>query len=257
MEAGRRTLPGGPKVPVWHVRPQQGQRWAAPTRLFRPPNVRSIHLLTSTASSLPSLANTVVGVGTAGGGPRRWWLAAGVWGRVALLGSLPRLFRPSVGAGCGCPAGLAWSVGDGRVLRAQKGCRQPSISSRCQRPAASTCCCLGWEGFFFFFSCLSFVLFSHFASVSFLLRWESAGCFLLLLIFHQKMQARAVTPGDSASDEGGMGGDLGYPRYQDCPARGSLRPNPTKGLFAGDVPGGEQAVQAAGWLGRRQGTPDP
>lgn len=150
MEAGRRTLPGGPKVPVWHVHPQQGQRWAAPTRLFRPPYVRSI--LASTASSLPSLANTVVGVGTAGGGPRRWWLAAGVWGRVAWLGSLPRLIRPSVGAGCGCPAGLAWSVGDGRVLRAQKGCRQPSISSRCHRdPQLPPAVVLVGKVFFFFF----------------------------------------------------------------------------------------------------------
>lgn len=55
---------------------------------------------------------------------------------------------------------------------------------------------LSWLGrFFSFFSCLSFVLFSHLASVSFLSRWESAGCFSLLLIFHQKMQARAVTSG--------------------------------------------------------------
>lgn len=49
----------------------------------------------------------------------------------------------------GYQARLAWSVGDGRVLRAQKGCRQPSISSRCHRdPQLPSVVILVGKGFF-------------------------------------------------------------------------------------------------------------
>lgn len=85
---------------------------------------------------------------------RRWWLAAEVWGKVARLGGPLCPLCPSLGAGCGCQAGLAWSGRDGRVLGAQKGCRQLSINSR--RHRAPTFCHLGWEGFslsFFFPVC--------------------------------------------------------------------------------------------------------
>lgn len=112
VEAGRGTLPGVPKYLCGRACPQQGQRRAAPARLLRPPRAQSspapppVSCLWQTQS---------VGMGTAGGGPRssRWWLAAGVWGEAAWLGGPRRPFRPSVGAGCGCQAGLAWAVGDG------------------------------------------------------------------------------------------------------------------------------------------------
>lgn len=108
------------------------------------------------------------------------------------------------------------------------------------------------------FLCLFFFLFV-FVLFSSCLSFQLLGVGRELLShsnFPLEMQAWAIPSGTPLAMKT-WEGELGYPRYQDCPARGSLRPNPTKGRFAGDVPGGEQAVQAAGWLGRRRGTPDP
>lgn len=146
--------PGGPKVPVWHVCPQQGQQsWAAPMCLFRPPCGLS-------TSSLLSLANTVGGV--AGGSPPRLALVAG--SRDLGRGGLPGWPTPSVHSahllvlGKGTRPGLpALWVMTGGVLRAQKGCRQPSISSRCHRdPQLPSVAILVGKGFFFPVCLLSF-----------------------------------------------------------------------------------------------------
>lgn len=139
--------PRGPKVPVWHVCPQQGQHWAAPTSLFCPPRSLS-------TSSLLSLANTV-----GGDGQRSPRLALVAGSRGLGRGGLAGWPILSILPICWC-----WAQGlPGLWVRAgpsvQKGCRQPSINSRCQRPTASICRHLVWEGFGFF-SCLSFVLFS-------------------------------------------------------------------------------------------------
>lgn len=192
MEAGRRTLPGVPKYLYGMSVPSR----ASAGRL---PRASSAHRVVCPPPA--SCLWQTLSVGTAGG-PRgwRWWLAAGVWGEVAWLGGPPRPFCPSVGAGRRYQARIAWSVGDGRALRAQKGCRQPSISSRCQRPTAPICCHLGWEGFVFFFP----VCLCPFLLLSFPSSWESAGGFSLHLIFHQKCRL-GLSPWDSTGDEGGMG----------------------------------------------------
>lgn len=183
MEAGRRTLPGVPKYLYGMSVPSR----ASAGRL---PRASSAHRAVCPPPA--SCLWQTLSVGTAGG-PRgwRWWLAAGVWGEVAWLGGPPRPFCPSVGAGRRYQARIAWSVGDGRALRAQKGCRQPSISSRCQRPTAPICCHLGWEGFVFFFSCLSL----SFSPPVFSIQLGVRRGLLTPSNFPPKMQAGTVTLG--------------------------------------------------------------
>lgn len=184
MEAGRRTLPGVPKYLCGMSVPSRastGQlpRASSTRRVVRPP--------------LASCLWQTLSVGAARGpGGWRWWLAAGVWGEVAWMGGPPRPFRPSVGAG------LAWSVVDGRVFRAQKGCRQPSMNSRCHRdPKLPSVVILVGKGFLFPVCVLSFSppVFSIALGV---------GRGLLTLIFHQKCRL-GLSPWDSSSDEGGVG----------------------------------------------------
>lgn len=82
--------PWGPKVPVCYVCPQQGQHWAAPTRLFCP-------LCGMSTSSLLSLANTV-----GGGGRRSPRLALVAGSRDLGRGGLAGWPTPSIPPICWC-----------------------------------------------------------------------------------------------------------------------------------------------------------
>lgn len=243
MEAGRRTLPGVPKYLYGMFVPSRASAGRLP-RASSAHRARSVHLQPPVFGKHCRWGRPEVPEAGAGGWQQgsgeRWpgWVAHPVHSaHLLVLGAGTRPGLPGL-----------WVM----ALRAQKGCRQPSISSRCQRPTAPICCHLGWEGFVFF-SCLSL----SFSPPVFSIQLGVRRGLLTPSNFPPKNAGWDCHPGTPPVMKEAWEGNLGYPRYQDCPARGSLRPNPTKGLFAGDVSGGEQAVQVAGWPGHRPGTPDP
>lgn len=182
MEARCRTPPGVPKYLYVMSVPSR----ASTGRL---PRASSAHCVVCPPPA--SCLWQTLSVGAAGG-PRgwRWWLAAGIWGEVAWLGGPPHPYRPSVGAGRRYQARLAWSVGDGRVLRAQKGCRQPSISSRCHRdPKLPSVVVLVGKGLFFPVCLLSF------SPPVFSIELGVGRGLLTVSNFPPKMQAGTVTLG--------------------------------------------------------------
>lgn len=182
MEAGRRTLPGVPKYLYGMSVPSRASAgWL--------PRASSTHCVGCPTSSLLSLANTVGGGGRRS---RRLALVAGSrgLGRGGLAGGPPRPSCPSVGAGRRYQGRLAWSVGDGRVLRVQKGRRQPSISSRCHRdPKLPSIVILVGKGLFFPVCLLSF------SPPVFSVELGVGRGLLTLSNFPPKMQAGTVTLG--------------------------------------------------------------
>lgn len=183
--------PGGPKVPVWHVCPQQGQRWAAPTCLFCPPCGLS-------TSSLLSLANIV-----GGDGRRSPRLALVAGSRGLGRGGLAGWPTLSILPICWCWAGTRPGLPGLWVMAGSSGRRRAAGS----RPSAagatethSSHLLSSWLGrvFLFLFVLCPFLLLSFPSS------WESAGGFSLHLIFHQKCRL-GLSPWDSTGDGGGVG----------------------------------------------------
>lgn len=145
------------------VCPQQGQCWAAPCAL-QASAARAggrVHLLCQHCLQHPvfgkyRLWGPPAEVPEAGAGGWRQGSGERWPGWVAHPGHAVHLLMLGVGARPGS-SGLGVMAGSSGAEGQQAAVHQQQVP---QRPAAPTFCHLGWEGSFFFFSCLSFVLFS-------------------------------------------------------------------------------------------------